>query len=142
MLHPTGTYLVCGGSDAPSLHVLTPAQREAMHARDAIAGDGPRSRALVLRYTFGVDAQYALPAWDADCLSGIALGYTGHDQAIVRGMAAALAVGRALRAADEPQPSAPVPPPANPTASGGRKARPVPVAPQPAGPAGGFFGSL
>ena len=140
-----GTFLVCGGSDAPALHVLSPAECDALWQRTGLAltSNGIRQ---ALRHTFGADAFYALPAWSMECMAEVAESYKGADAPIVRGMAAAIALGLA-----GPAGPAPVTGPARDAAApaaggqrprGGQPAKPRPTAPAPASPAGGFYATL
>jgi hypothetical protein len=138
MLNLVGTYLVCGGSDAPAVHFLCPAEMADHYTRDQLAGDRPNSRRLVHRGSFGADALYALPAWSQACMVATAETYTGHDAATVRGMAAALALGRG--AAPAAATAAPVAPGKAPGTSGGQPAKLRPV--KPTRPPGGSMASL
>lgn len=135
-----GTFLVCGGSDAPALHWLDTAGIESLYKRDSLAGDSDKSRRLVIRAQFGTDGRYALPAWSAECMADIAQHYDGDDADIVRGMAAALALGRSL--ARDAAPTAPEAPRSTGGPSGGQKARPVKPAPAAPSAPGGFFSAL
>jgi len=137
-----GAFLVCGGEDEPSLHVLSPAAVAALYARQGLAWT-PNGQRQALRLAFGVDALYALPAWRPECMADIAQHYDGTHKALVCGMAAALALGRSLARPDEAAPTA-APVAAKPATgpSGGQRARSTPRQPAPAGSGGGFFAGL
>lgn len=137
-----GAFVVCGGADAPSLHFLSPAEQAAHYERDRLAWT-PNGKRQALRLTFGVDALYALPAWSADCMTFMATRYTGDDADAVRGMCAALALGRSLirpDVADVPATSKPAAMTGGP--SGGRTVRPVKPAPTAPASPGGFFAGV
>lgn len=145
MLVVNGTFLVCGGTDDPALHILTPEQVADHYRRDTLASERGTSRRLVNRYAFGVDALYSFPAWSRDCMLWVAQYYEGADATLVRGMAAAIALGRTdATPVGAPSERATVAPsaPASGKPRGGRPVRPVSPSPAPATPGGGFFDTL
>jgi len=127
----TGTYLVCGGDDAPQLHLLSADEcRTLLERDDLIRTDAGRVQAM--RLAFRMHARYALPAWRVQCMEAIATQYTGPHETAVRGMAAALALGldpHGKRGTEGPS-------------DGGTPVKPAPRKPKPAAPAGGFFDTL
>ncbi len=138
-----GTFLVCGGADAPALHWLDPAGIESLYKRDTLAGDSDKSRRLVMRCQFGADARYAFPAWSAECMATIAQHYAGDDADIVRGMAAALALGRSMVRPDAAPATDTAPAPrAASGPSGGRTVKAPRPAPQGGSGSGSFFSAL
>lgn len=131
MFKIAGLFLVCGGTDAPALHFISAAEKEALYQRQSIASTANGMR-QALRLHFGMDALYALPAWRTDCMQTVALEYDGPDAVAVRGMAAALALGM------DPHGK----PDGKPGNDGGAPVKPAPRKPKPAGGAGGFFDTI
>jgi len=127
-----GTFLVCGGDDKPQLHILGATEIRALYERDAlIRTDSGRVQAM--RLAFRMHARHALPAWSVQCMEAIALGYDGPHSDLVRGMAAALALGVNPCGGPEPGKGGP---------DGGQPVKPAPRKPRPASPVGGFFDSI
>lgn len=95
---PNGTYLVFGPMHAPTVHVVTKSEQESYWQRLAML-PGLRDQEAALRTAMSVafnapNAVYALPAWSVECMTEIAQAYDGPHKAAVRGIAAAIALGR------------------------------------------------
>jgi hypothetical protein len=95
---PVGTYLVFGPELAPQVHMLSALGQANYSEADRIArstSDPDRYLMDVYRATFGSrDVRSVVPAWSRDAMQLIATQYEGAHQLVVRGIAAAIALGR------------------------------------------------
>lgn len=92
---PNGCYLVFGPMHEPTVHVVTKEGQETYWSRMKIADGSERAMREVMRITFNApDATYALPAWSQGCMETIAQEYEGPHKIAVRGIAAAIALGK------------------------------------------------
>lgn len=95
---PVGTYLVFGPDLAPQVHMLSALGQSNYAEADRIArntSDPDRYLMDVYRATFGSrDVRSVVPAWSRDAMQLIATQYEGAHQLAVRGIAAAIALGR------------------------------------------------
>lgn len=92
-----GTFIVYGGDECPpSVHVLSTTEVDILWTRQGLATTR-NGMMQALRMTFDVaGAEYALPAWNVDGMTEMALTYVGVHQQLIRGLCAAAALGRLL----------------------------------------------
>lgn len=131
----TGSFVIFGSARAPGIALLTKDGLEAFYDGLRIARDRARdpeaARLLVLSQAFGRGVEIALPAWSQECMEKIAQEYAGPFQVEVRGMCAAIALGRPTNnAPDLTEKRDP---------EGGEKEPRRPVKPRKGGPSGAFF---
>ena len=97
MFVTNGTFLLIGSTIDPQIHGLTPLQHKSLieglsitsrYERDSEHGQS--MRADVYKKTFGVAAEYAIPAWSDEAMTAVATGYVGPKQDAVRGLAACI----------------------------------------------------
>ena len=99
MALPKGSYIVFGQHAPccaePQVHLLDAVAHASFDERRSVAESTPNGMREVYRLTFGMpDADTAIPAWSVEALTMIAQGYVGQHQTAVRGLAAAIALGR------------------------------------------------
>jgi hypothetical protein len=125
-------FVVFGEAMPPQVHLLTESARGLMDDRLRIA-DSERKRHAAYAATFGTGAQFALPAWSDDCMAAVAQHYTGPHQEQLRGLCAAIALGKPY-GPNEPGDERP--------SDGGTKVPRRPTKPRPTGGAPAFFNAL
>lgn len=94
---PRGSFLVFGPTAHPTVHLLGVDELERYWARCKIVDKHGSASALQLnmKVTFGQpNAIYALPAWSPEAMSQTATQYDGPYKVEVRGIAAAIALGK------------------------------------------------
>jgi hypothetical protein len=94
---PNGSFLVFGPTSAPQIHILTASEDKAYQQRYSIATKHSSARVWreVYRLVFNQpEATCALPCWSLDCMLDTAQNYQGPFQVEVRGIAAAIALGK------------------------------------------------
>lgn len=94
---PIGSFLVFGPTSAPAVHLLSADEHKAYQQRYSIATKHSTARVWreVYRITFNQpEATVALPAYSLDCMLDTAQNYQGPFQVEVRGIAAAIALGK------------------------------------------------
>jgi hypothetical protein len=94
---PIGSYLVFGPTSAPAVHLLSADEHKAYQQRYSIALKHGSARVWreVYRLVFNQpEATVALPAYSLDCMLDTAQNYQGPFQVEVRGIAAAIALGK------------------------------------------------
>ena len=125
-------FVVVGEAMPPQVHLLSDSARSLMDDRLRIA-DSDRKRHAAYAATFGQGAQVALPAWSSDCMAAVAQHYTGPHQVALRGLCAAIALGKPYGFDDsgDDRPS-----------DGGEKVPRRPRKPRPTGGAPAFFSAL
>lgn len=128
---PAGSFVCFGQTVAPFLVVLTKGQHDGLRSMQELhirRGHWEQKRPDVYASVFGAGVQAALPATSIECMEQIALEYVGPHQVDVRGMCAAIAMGRSVgkdgaagsdKPAGEPAPLQPVKP-KKPTPSASR----------------------
>lgn len=128
---PNGTYLVFGPMHAPEVHIVSKSDQESYWERLRMA-DGMQDKEAAVRFAMKAafkapDATYALPAWSIECMQTIATEYQGPHMIAVRGIAAAIALGRPFGqdARDK----------GGKDQDGGERVEPKPKAPKPSSPA-------
>lgn len=94
---PKGSFLVFGPTAQPSVHILTEEAMVQYFERRRLVELRESAKMLrdCMRVTFGQpDATYALPAWSHDAMMAVASDYTGPFQVELRGIAAAIVLGK------------------------------------------------
>lgn len=90
---PKGSFLVFGPEAAPTVHLLSEQETQLYYDRDSLV-DSAKGRREVMRVTFNQPmATTALPAWSNAAMLD-ATHYEGPFQTEVRGIAAAIALGK------------------------------------------------
>ena len=125
-------FVVFGQELPPQVHLLSDSARSLMDDRLRVA-DTDRKRFTAYAMTFGRGAQCALPAWSEECMVEVAQHYTGPHEVAVRGICAAIALGK---------PYGPPESRDDQGNGGGTKVPRRPIKPKPAGGAPTFFNVL
>jgi hypothetical protein len=112
-------FVVFGEDIAPQVHLLTETARKLLDDRLRVV-DPHKAYAL----TFGQGIQVALPAWSEACMIEIAENYTGPHATQLKGLCAAIALGKPYGPDTEGRPT-----------DGGDKVPRRPVKPKPSSPA-------
>lgn len=90
---PVGAFVVFGPERAPEVHLLAAGALAAFWQATKVART-ENGRAQAYARTFGTGATVALPAWSPDCMAEIAETYAGPHAVAVRGLCAAVLLGR------------------------------------------------
>lgn len=83
-------FVIFGSETPPAVKLLSDSAKRLFDDRCSVASD--RSKAVAA--SFGYGYEYALPAWSKECMERIALEYVGPFQRELRGLCAAIALGR------------------------------------------------
>lgn len=84
------TFVIFGSETPPAVKLLSDSAKRLFDDRYRVASDSSKAVAA----TFGHGYEYALPAWSKECMERIALEYVGPFQRELRGLCAAIALGR------------------------------------------------
>src|SRR5579872_1938999 len=89
MALPLYHFVVFGAERLPEVHMLDERSANIFADRERVSD---RAKAIVA--TFGIGAEIALPAWSQECMELIALEYKGPYARELRGICAAIALGK------------------------------------------------
>lgn len=112
------TFVVFGPEAPPIVKLLSESQAKLYRDREALRFI---DRAKIIAATFGSGYAYALPAWSKDCMEIIALNYTGPWERELKGICAAIALGKPYGSGSD---------------EGGTTITQKPIKPTPRGPVG------